>query len=87
MDEQTPHLHVTVVPIVTTERKRKASEARATKRYRTKPKNGSRLSADDIMTRENLTRFQDTGVQRPGTLTSTNTTVSARSRRKALNRT
>ncbi len=60
MDEQTPHLHVTVVPIVTTERKRKASEARATKRYRTKPKNGSRLSADDIMTRENLTRFQDT---------------------------
>ena len=24
MDEQTPHLHVTVVPIVTTERKRKA---------------------------------------------------------------
>ena len=60
MDEQTPHLHVTVVPIVTTERKRKASEARVTKRYRTKPKNGPRLSADDIMTRENLTRFQDT---------------------------
>lgn len=60
MDEQTPHLHVTVVPIVTTERKTKASEARATKRYRTKPKNGPRLSADDIMTRENLTRFQDT---------------------------
>ena len=60
MDEQTPHLHVTVVPIVTTERKRKASEARATKRYRTKPRNGPRLSADDIMTRDNLTRFQDT---------------------------
>ncbi len=60
MDEQTPYLHVTVVPIVTTERKRKASEARATKRYCTKPKNGPRLSADDIMTRENLTRFQDT---------------------------
>lgn len=38
MDEQTPHLHVTVVPIVTTERKRKASEARATKRYRAKPR-------------------------------------------------
>ena len=60
MDEQTPYLHVTVVPIVTTARKRKASEARATKRYRTKPKNGPRLSADDIMTRDNLTRFQDT---------------------------
>lgn len=60
MDEQTPHLHVTVVPIVTTERRRKASEAKATKRYRTKPKNGPRLSADDIMTRDNLTSFQDT---------------------------
>ncbi len=60
MDEQTPHLHVTVVPIVTTERKRKARESKATKRYRTKPKNGPRLSADDIMTRDNLTKFQDT---------------------------
>lgn len=60
MDEQTPHLHVTVVPIVTTERKRKARESKAAKRYRTKPKNGPRLSADDIMTRENLTSFQDT---------------------------
>jgi len=60
MDEQTPHLHVTVVPIVTTERRRKASEAKATKRYRTKPKNDPRLSADDIMTRDNLTSFQDT---------------------------
>ncbi len=48
------------MPIVTTERKSKASEARAKKRYRTKPQNGPRLSADDIMTRENLTRFQDT---------------------------
>ncbi len=60
MDEQTPHLHVTVVPIVTTERKRKASEANAAKRYRTKSKGSARLSANDIMTRENLTRFQDT---------------------------
>lgn len=60
MDEQTPHLHVTVVPIVTTERKKKASESNAKKRYRTKPKDGPRLSANDIMTRENLVRFQDT---------------------------
>lgn len=60
MDEQTPHLHVTVVPIVTTERKKKASESNAKKRYRTKPKDGPRLSANDIMTRDNLTRFQDT---------------------------
>lgn len=60
MDEQTPHLHVTVVPIVTAERKKKASEAKAKKRYRTKPKDGPRLSANDIMTRENLISFQDT---------------------------
>ena len=60
MDEQTPHLHVTVVPIVTTERKKKASEAKARKRYRTKSGNAPRLSADSIMTRENLTHFQDT---------------------------
>ena len=60
MDEQTPHLHVTVVPIVTAERKKKASEAKAKKRYRTKPKEGPRLSANDIMTRENLISFQDT---------------------------
>lgn len=60
MDEQTPHLHVTVVPIVTAERKKKASEAKAKKRYRTKSKDGPRLSANDIMTRENLIRFQDT---------------------------
>ena len=60
MDEQTPHLHVTVVPIVTAERKKKASEAKAKKRYRTKSKGGPRLSANDIMTRENLISFQDT---------------------------
>ena len=60
MDEQTSHLHVTVVPIVTAERKKKASEAKAKKRYRTKSKDGPRLSANDIMTRDNLIRFQDT---------------------------
>ena len=60
MDEQTPHLHVTVVPIVTAERKKKATESNVRKRYRTKSKDGPRLSANDIMTRENLTRFQDT---------------------------
>ncbi len=59
MDEQTPHLHVTVVPIVTTERKRKASEANVKKRYRTKPKGAARLCANDIMTRETLERLQD----------------------------
>lgn len=59
MDEQTPHLHVTVVPIVTIPRKKKASEKKAKKRYRTKAANAPRLSADDVMTRDNLTKFQD----------------------------
>lgn len=49
MDEHTPHLHVTVVLVVTTDRKRKASEASANKRYRTKSKNGPRLSGADII--------------------------------------
>lgn len=60
MDERTPHLHVTVVPIVTTERKKKAKEAKATKRYRKKAANAPRLSADDLMQREKLTMYQDT---------------------------
>lgn len=60
MDEQTPHLHVTVVPIVTTERKKKAKEANAKKRYRKKATNAPRLSADDLMQREKLTMYQDT---------------------------
>ena len=48
------------MPIVTTERKKKASEAKARKCYRTKSGNAPRLSADSIMTCENLTHFQDT---------------------------
>lgn len=59
LDEYTPHLHVAVVPIVTTERKRKASEAKVKRRYRTKPGNRARLSCNDIMTQDNMTRFQD----------------------------
>lgn len=60
MDEYTPHLHLVVVPITTTERKKKPRESKAKKRYRTQPKNAPRLSADSIMTRENLIHFQDT---------------------------
>lgn len=60
MDEYTPHLHLVVVPITTAERKKKPRESKAKKRYRTQPKNAPRLSADSIMTRENLIHFQDT---------------------------
>ena len=56
MDEKTPHLHATVVPIVTGERKRKSREGE--KKYRTQ--NGPRLSADDVMGRARLSLYQNT---------------------------
>ncbi len=61
MDEKTPHIHATVVPIVTGERRKtKQEENNGKKKYRKKPKDNVRLCADDVMTRENLERFQDT---------------------------
>ncbi len=59
MDERTPHLHIAVVPIVTAERKKKAREATAKKRYRTKAANRPRLCADNIMERGKMSRYQD----------------------------
>ncbi len=56
MDEKTPHLHATVVPIVTGERKRKSREGE--KKYRTHT--GPRLSADDVMGRAWLSIYQNT---------------------------
>ena len=56
MDEKTPHLHATVVPIVTGERKRKSREGE--KKYRTQ--SGPRLSADDVMSRARLSTYQNT---------------------------
>ena len=55
MDEKTPHLHATVVPIVTTERLRKKREGE--KKYETK--SGPRLSADDVMRRSKLHEYQN----------------------------
>ena len=56
MDEKTPHLHATVVPIVTGERKRKSREGE--KKYRTQT--GPRLSADDVLGRVRLSTYQNT---------------------------
>ena len=56
MDEKTPHLHATVVPIVAGERKRKSREGK--KKYRTQT--GPRLSADDVMGRARLSTYQNT---------------------------
>jgi hypothetical protein len=62
MDEKTPHIHATVVPIVTGER-RKAQAKPAEpekKRYRKKNANTPRLCADDVMSRPKLKEYQDT---------------------------
>lgn len=59
MDEQTPHIHATLVPIVKGERKRKKKEEQVKKRYRKKPTNTARLCADEIMTRTKLKSYQD----------------------------
>lgn len=55
MDEKTPHLHATVVPIVTEERIRRKREGE--KKYETK--SGPRLSADDVMRRTKLHEYQN----------------------------
>jgi hypothetical protein len=62
-DEQTPHIHATVVPIVSGERRKKPSNKPTDpnkRTYRKRPANAARLCADDVMTRDNLERFQDT---------------------------
>ncbi|MCD7972028.1 MAG: plasmid recombination protein [Candidatus Azobacteroides sp.] len=65
MDEKTPHIHATVVPIVAGERRKaKQEENNGKKKYRKKPKDTVRLCADDVMTRDNLERFQDTYAKR-----------------------
>ena len=59
MDESTPHLHATVVPIVQTERQRKKKEQEVKRTYRKKSP-APRLCADDVMSRANLKRYQNT---------------------------
>lgn len=65
LDEATPHIHATVVPIVTGERRKVKEQKKkdvepGKKKYRKKSPDAVRLCADDIMTRKNLERFQDT---------------------------
>lgn len=63
MDERTPHIHATLVPIVKGERKRRKKEEQVKKRYRKKPTDTARLCADEIMTRAKLKSYQDTYAQ------------------------
>lgn len=63
LDETSPHIHATLVPIVTTERKRKKQEEHTAKRYRTKSASRPRLCADEVMSRVKLKEYQDTYAQ------------------------
>ena len=56
MDEKTPHLHATIVPIVTGER-RKAKKDSNPLIYKKKNSNANRLCADDIMARNKLKHY------------------------------
>ena len=59
-DEETPHIHATVVPIVQGERRKAKTEAENGKRkYKTK-KNKVRLCADDVLTPKKLEEYQTT---------------------------
>ena len=59
MDEETPHIHVTIVPIVMSERKKQKKEQNVKRKYRIKAP-APRLCADEVMSRANLIRYQDT---------------------------
>ena len=64
MDEKTPHIHATVVPIVTGERRKARQEERnGKKKYRKKNPQDVRLCTDDVMARHKLKHYQDTYAQ------------------------
>lgn len=60
MDEHTPHIHATVVPIVTGERRKAKKEQQVEgKRTYRKKTDAIRLCADDVLTREKLSAYHD----------------------------
>lgn len=59
MDEHTPHIHATVVPIVTGERRKAKKKQTEGKRSYRKKANIVRLCADDVLTREKLVTYHD----------------------------
>lgn len=63
LDETTPHIHATMIPIVTGERRKaKAEQAigEKKKKYRQKSTDTARLCADDVMSRVRLKEYQNT---------------------------
>ena len=64
MDEKTPNIHATVIPIVTGERRKAGQEEQnGKKKYRKKNPQDVRLCADDVMARHRLKHYQDTYAQ------------------------
>lgn len=62
LDEQVPHIHASIVPIVQGERRQKKSnkEKEPTKRqYKKKKTDRPRLCADDLMSKDKLIGYQD----------------------------
>lgn len=59
MDEHTPHIYATVVPIVTGERRKAKKKQTEGKRSYRKKANTVRLCADDVLTREKLVTYHD----------------------------
>lgn len=66
MDEKTPHIHATIVPIVSGERRKAKQESEDTtkKKYKKKNQSRNRLCADDIMNRPKLKEYQNTYAQK-----------------------
>ena len=61
LDEKTPHIHATVVPVVAGERRKAKQEQQTSKKkYKKKNINSARLCADDVMARDKLTHYQNT---------------------------
>lgn len=61
LDETTPHIHATMIPITIGERRKKKSEdIQGKKKYRTKSFGNARLCADDVMSRTKLKEYQNT---------------------------
>ncbi|MCM0383374.1 plasmid recombination protein [Bacteroides fragilis] len=59
MDETTPHIHATIVPIVTGERRKTKKKQAEGKRIYRKKTDAARLCADDVLNRDRLIAYHD----------------------------
>jgi len=68
LDEQTPHIHASIIPIVQGERRQKAprkkkqnenEEQKLKRQYKKKNPNRPRLCCDDVMAKQKLIEYQD----------------------------